>query len=81
MNEKTLDREMELAQQLVDSEVAKVSAKANVQNPKGRCLYCHEVLDPDLSFCPPEAPGLPGCRDDYEAEMAASRRNGAFRRI
>lgn len=78
-DEKILDREMELAQQVLDSQIAETASRAR-KRPTGRCLYCNEVIDKELSFCPPEVPGLPGCRDDYEAEEAALRRNGRHRR-
>ena len=36
----------------------------------GSCYYCNEYTPPGRRFCDSE------CRDGYEAEIAAKRRNG-----
>jgi hypothetical protein len=36
----------------------------------GQCYYCAEFTPPGRRFCDSE------CRDGYEAEMAAKKRNG-----
>ncbi len=72
-----LEREMELADQLHQARIeAAQKAATRPLYRGGACLYCGESLAPDLRFCPPEEPGLPGCRDDYEAEQQAKARNG-----
>jgi len=76
-NERILEREMELAEQLHQARIAEARLAAARPPANGRCLYCGDPVAPDRHFCPPEAPDLPGCRDDYEAEQAARRRNGA----
>lgn len=75
-DEKALERELDLSQQLMDRKIAEHAERSARNRPTGRCLYCNEVLPPDRSFCPPEAPGELGCRDDYEAEQAALTRAG-----
>lgn len=72
-----LEREMDLAEQVNQARIAEVRDQARrAPQPDGLCRYCRDVVDPGLLFCPPEEPGLPGCRDDYEAEQQAKARNG-----
>ncbi|WP_299310590.1 hypothetical protein [uncultured Halomonas sp.] len=75
-NERLLEREMELEEELRQRRIAEARQAAALPAPSGRCLYCSDPVAPGLHFCPVEEPGLPGCRDDYEMEQAAKRRNG-----
>lgn len=49
-------------------EAARQSAQE--RPPSGRCRFCKEELDPWESYCDSD------CRDDFEREQAAKRRNG-----
>lgn len=71
-----LEREMELEADLRQRRIDAARAQAAKPAPNGLCLYCGDPVDPDVHFCAPETPGEPGCRDDYEREQAALRRNG-----
>lgn len=51
-------------------QIAAARAEAHQQPPAGRCRFCDEELDPWESYCDSD------CRDDFEREQAAKRRNG-----
>lgn len=75
-NERLLEREMALEEEMRQRRIDEARKQATRARANGRCLYCGDPVGPVLHFCPPEAPGEPGCRDDYEREQAALRRNG-----
>lgn len=75
-NERLLEREMELEEELRQRRIEEARQAASQPPPSGFCLYCGDPVGEDRHFCPPEEEGLPGCRDDYEVWQAAKRRNG-----
>jgi hypothetical protein len=63
------DRASELEE--MHREMAIKNARVKAQLPDiGQCYYCAEYTPPGRRFCDSE------CRDGYEAEMAAKKRNG-----
>ncbi len=61
---------------------ARVAAPGAKLVPKGRCHWCDEKLPEeleDLVFCPPPEPGVPGCRDDWQAHQDRVKRAGGIR--
>jgi hypothetical protein len=55
----------------IHREMAIKNARNKPQLPDiGQCYYCAEFTPPGRRFCDSE------CRDGYEAEMAARKRNG-----
>ena len=38
--------------------------------PKGHCFYCNENIEKGSLFCDPD------CRNDFDAEVEAKKRNG-----
>lgn len=56
-----IDRANDLAQRLLDAELAK--KKPVGPSPTGACLWCDEPLPDGRRWCSPE------CRDDWEAHQ------------
>lgn len=63
------DRASELETMQRELAIKKASS-VNKMPDIGQCYYCSEYTPPGHRFCDSE------CRDGFEAEMAAKRRNG-----
>lgn len=61
-------------QRFRDAALAASRSKAQHLAPCGRCYWCDETIQAGTLFCRPDVGG--SCRDDYEREQAARRRNG-----
>lgn len=71
----------EAASEIADRWLANQIAAAMVPPPKdlfvpnGKCRWCKDPVDDDLSFCPNES-DEPGCQDDWQADQDRKKRAG-----